>query len=69
MTHSRLDVLTRCFKAVQLFQCQRYVTIDQFATALEVGKRSAYRYLDALSLMFPVYRVSAGKYAFLKGDE
>lgn len=49
----RGDVMIRAFKVIEILQ-RRSITVRQLAKELDCNIRTAYRYIDAASIVFPV---------------
>jgi len=49
----RGDLMIRAFKVIKILQ-ERSVTVKELAEELDCHVRTAYRYLDAASIVFPV---------------
>jgi predicted DNA-binding transcriptional regulator YafY len=50
----RCDTLMRCFQTIEALRRKHGVTAKELAEELGLHSRSAYRYLDAASLVLPV---------------
>ena len=50
----RTDVIQNCFQVIQTLNT-RIVTANELAEAMGVHTRTAYRYIDAISTVYPVY--------------
>ena len=50
----RSDIIFRCFKLIDLLD-KKASTMNEIAGELGITRRNAYRYLEAASLIFPIY--------------
>ena len=53
----RADCIVRAIRLVQMFQTQREVTVRQIMDDFGIKKQSAQVWLDAMSLIYPVYEI------------
>ena len=52
----RADIIIKCTKAIRAMSKPGGITAASMADALGVSKRTAYRYVDAISLVLPVFQ-------------
>lgn len=53
----RADCIVRAIRLVQMFQTQREVTVRNIMEEFDITKQSAQVWLDAMSLIYPVYEI------------
>ncbi len=53
----RADCIVRAIRLVQMFQTRREVTVRQIMDEFGIKKQSAQVWLDAMSLIYPVYEI------------
>ena len=61
----RLDVMKRCYQVIEILNSNNGISAVDIADRIGVHRRSAYRYIDAASLVLPVVEIQGNPTLFM----